>query len=79
MCGIYEVETLVNKEGKRKFVYQDRLYYWRVNQDCWFCPATLIIFSEDKKFRLEYAVDYSTDKFPITPAFIRNVLEKQFA
>lgn len=67
---------MVRKKGNQKFEFQGKLYYWRVDQDCWFCPATLCIVSGDKRFRIEYTLDYSIDKFPITPSYIRSVLEK---
>jgi len=70
---------MVNKKRKRKFVFQGRLYYWRINMQCWFCPAMLVIFSEEKLFRIERALDYSTYKLPITPAYIRSVLEEHSA
>jgi len=64
------------KHGKRKLEFQGKRYYWGVVGDFPCCLHKLCIVSEDKKIRIAYELDYSIHPYPITPSYIKSVLEK---
>lgn len=66
---------MVTNKGKRKIVYEGRIFYWfvRINEDR---KLRIYIVSEDKKINLEHPPFDS--EIPITPAYIRKLLDEYF-
>lgn len=66
---------MVSSKGKRKIIYQEKLFFWfvRANQEGIF---KIHILSEDKQMNLEYPLFDS--EVPVTPAYIRRLLEKYY-
>ena len=66
---------MVSKKGKRKIVYDDRVYYWyvRVTEG----SHRIHIISEDKKIRI--CAPFCDTEESVTPATVRELLEKHFA
>ncbi|MBO4867464.1 MAG: hypothetical protein J5582_13045 [Ruminococcus sp.] len=66
---------MVSKKGKRKIVYDDRVYYWfvRVTEE----SHRINIISEDKKVRI--CVPFRDTEESVTPGTVRELLEKHFA
>ena len=46
-------ESMISKKGKRKVVYEDKVFYWFVRANSDGIPK-IHILSEDKKINLEY-------------------------
>ena len=65
---------MVSKKGKRKIVYDDRVYYWyvRVTEG----SHRIHIVSEDKKIRI--CSPFCDTEESVTPATVRGILEKHF-
>ena len=66
---------MVSKKGKRKIVYDDKVYYWyvRVTEE----SHRINIISEDKKVRI--CVPFRDTEESVTPGTVRELLEKHFA
>lgn len=66
---------MVSKKGKRKIVYDDRVYYWyvRVTGE----SHRINIISEDKKIRR--CVPFRDTEESVTPGTVRELIEKHFA
>lgn len=66
---------MVSKKGKRKIVYEGKIFYWfvRANDKG---NIRIHILSEDKKTNLEYPPLDS--EVPVTPSYIRRLLDDYF-
>jgi hypothetical protein len=66
---------MVSKKGKRKIVYDDKVYYWyvRVTEE----SHRIHIISEDKKIRI--CAPFRDTEESVTPGTVRELLEKHFA
>ncbi|SEL22463.1 hypothetical protein [Ruminococcus albus] len=66
---------MVSKKGKRRIVYDDRVYYWfvRVTEE----SHRINIISEDKKIRI--CAPFRDTEESVTPGMVRELLEKHFA
>ncbi len=74
---MYEVgEGMVSKKGKRKIVYEEKIFYWfvRTNEEG---KIKIHILSEDKKINLERPPFDS--EVPVTPSYIRRLLDEYFS
>lgn len=69
-------EGMVSKKGKRKIVYEGKIFYWfvRTNDDR---RLRIHILSEDKKINLEYHPFDS--EVPVTSSYIRQLLDEFFS
>ncbi|MBR4083988.1 MAG: hypothetical protein IKK33_06855 [Lachnospiraceae bacterium] len=67
---------MVSKKGKRKIVYEGKIFYWfvRANDEG---MLRIHIISEDKKTYLEYPPFDS--EVPVTPSYIRRLLDEYFS
>lgn len=66
---------MVSKKGKRRFIYNDSVYYWYIkitNNE-----HKVHIISDDKKLHLEYP--FLDTEVSVTPQVVKNHLEEYFA
>lgn len=66
---------MVSKRGKRKIVYEDKVFYWFARENSDGIPKIRIL-SEDKKINLEYPL--FDREVPVLPAYVLQLLKEYF-
>lgn len=66
---------MISKKGKRKLVYEEKIFYWFVRVNSIGIPK-IHILSEDKKINLEYPL--FDKEIPATTAYIKHLLKEHF-
>ncbi len=64
---------MVSKKGKRKLIYEGRVFYWFVRMNSKEIPR-LHILSEDKKIQLECAL--IDREVPAVSSYVRQILKE---
>lgn len=66
---------MVSKKGKRKVVYEDKVFYWFLRADLAGIPK-IHILSEDKNINLEYPL--FDREVPVLSAYVLQLLKEYF-